>query len=109
MEARSRSAFVTGGSGFVGGALVRRLLGDGWRVRALARSERSADKLAILGAEPVRGDLDDTEAMRQGAEEAELAFHAAASVQQWGPWEEFERVNVGGTKRALEACRSAGV
>jgi nucleoside-diphosphate-sugar epimerase len=109
MEPRSRSAFVTGGSGFVGGALVRRLVGDGWRVRALARSERSADVLAGVGADPVRGDLDDSEAMRRGAEGTEVAFHAAASVQQWGPWEQFERVNVGGTERALEACRSAGV
>ena len=42
MEGGARSAFVTGGSGFIGGRLIRRLVGDGRRVRALARSDRSA-------------------------------------------------------------------
>ena len=58
-EAAGRTAFVTGGSGFIGGRLVRRLVSDGWRVRALARSDESAAKVAAAGAEPVRGDLDD--------------------------------------------------
>ena len=61
------SAFVTGGSGFIGGALVRRLAAGGCRVAALARSERSAAAVAALGAEPVRGDLDDVGAMTAGA------------------------------------------
>ena len=54
------SAFVTGGSGFIGGALVRRLVADGWTVRALARSDASARAVGEHGAEPVRGELDDT-------------------------------------------------
>jgi nucleoside-diphosphate-sugar epimerase len=49
-------AFVTGGSGFIGGALVRRLVADGWTVRALARSDTSADAVRERGAEPVRGE-----------------------------------------------------
>src|SRR6188472_1445309 len=53
------SAFVTGGSGFIGGALVGRLVGEGWAVRALSRSERSDERLRAVGAEPVRGDLAD--------------------------------------------------
>ena len=108
MEA-TRTAFVTGGSGFIGGALLRRLAQEGWRVRALARSDSSAAKVAESGAEPVRGDLEDAEAMRAGAQGCELAFHAAASTAEWGPWEEFERANVEGTKNTLEACRAAGV
>ena len=61
-----QAAFVTGGSGFIGGALVRRLVADGWRVRALARSDASADTVADRGAEAVRGDLDDVAAMSAG-------------------------------------------
>lgn len=61
------AAFVTGGSGFIGGRLVTRLVADGHAVRALARSERSADAVAALGAEPVRGDLDDPASIREGA------------------------------------------
>jgi nucleoside-diphosphate-sugar epimerase len=108
VEAR-RSAFVTGGSGFIGGALVRKLVADGWTVRALARSDSSATKVAQAGAEPVRGDLDSIEAMRSGAQGCAVAFHAAAAVAEWGPREEFERANVGGTLGALRASREAGV
>jgi nucleoside-diphosphate-sugar epimerase len=103
-----QSAFVTGGSGFIGGRLVRRLASEGVRVRALARSERSTAAVEAMGAEPVRGDLDDVEAMTAGASGCEIAFHLAAHVEQWGPWEEFERINVGGTRNALEASAKAG-
>ena len=104
-----RSAFVTGGSGFIGGRLVRRLAGEGWRVRALARSSASADRVAGAGAQPVRADLSDPDAMRSGAQGCEVAFHAAAMLGEWGPWEDFRRGNVEGTRNALEACRAAGV
>src|SRR4051812_458265 len=98
------TAFVTGGSGFVGGALIRRLAGEGWTVRALARSDGSAAAVQQAGAEAVRGDLDDTNAMRSGADGADVVFHAAAKVDDFGPAEEFERVTVQGTKNALEAA-----
>jgi nucleoside-diphosphate-sugar epimerase len=104
-----RTAFVTGGSGFIGGRLIRRLTGDGWRVRALARSDRSASAVEEAGAEAVRGDLDQVEAMRAGADGCDVAFHAAAYVGEWGTREDFERGNVIGAQNALEACRSAGV
>ena len=109
MSAAERTAFVTGGSGFIGGKLVRRLVADGWRVRALARSDAAAEKVADAGAEPVRGDLDDVESMRAGAEGAELTFHAAAHLGEWGTREEFERANVQGTRNAVSASRGAGV
>ena len=104
-----RTAFVTGGSGFIGGKLVRRLVGDGWRVRALARSDAAARKVSEAGAEPVRGDLDDAESMRAGAEGADVTFHAAAHLGEWGTREEFERANVQGTRNAVEASKAAGV
>ena len=55
------------------------------------------------------GDLDDTAAMRAGADGCELAFHAAAKLGDWGTREEFERGNVQGTANALDACAQAGV
>jgi nucleoside-diphosphate-sugar epimerase len=103
------TAFVTGGSGFIGGRLIERLVREGWRVRALARSDSSATKVSELGAEPVKGDLGDVAGMRAGAEGCEYAFHAAAHLGEWGTREEFERDNVGGTRNALEAARTAGV
>src|SRR5688572_6713177 len=103
------TAFVTGGSGFIGGALIKRLRAEGWTVRALARSEGSAGIVADRGAEPVRGDLDDADSMALGAQGADVTFHAAAHLGEWGKREEFERGNVTGTRNALEASRAAGV
>ena len=105
----ARAAFVTGGSGFIGGALVRRLVADGWRVRALARSDASAKAVAANGAEAVRGDLDDIGSMAAGARGCDVTFHCAAHLGEWGTREEFERGNVQGTKNVLEAARRAGV
>jgi nucleoside-diphosphate-sugar epimerase len=101
-------AFVTGGSGFVGGALIRRLVRDGVRVRALARSDRAAEAVRAAGAEPVRGDLDDAAALRRGTEGCEVVFHAAAKVEDWGDPADFERVNVQGTRNVVHAAREAG-
>lgn len=108
MSTNPSAAFVTGGSGFVGGALIRRLVADGWTVRALARSDRSAGLVEVAGAAAVRGDLDDVDAMRAGAHGADVFHHAAAKVEDFGPAEEFERVTVQGTKNALRAAGEAG-
>ena len=103
------TAFVTGGSGFIGGALIERLLAEGWEVRALARSDRAARTVGARGAQAVMGDLDDVPAMTEGARGADVAFHAAAHLGEWGARSEFERGNVQGTRNALAAARGAGV
>src|SRR5437870_4158157 len=102
-------AFVTGGSGFIEGTLIRALASKGWLVRGLARSRAAAEAVRTAGAEPVEGDLSDIEKMRSGAEGCALAFHAAAHLGEWGSRSEFERVNVDGTRNVLRACREAGV
>jgi nucleoside-diphosphate-sugar epimerase len=103
------TAFVTGGSGFIGGRLIRRLVGEGWQVRALARSDTAAEKVAALGAEAARGDVSDADTIRTGAHGCEYAFHAAAHLGEWGTRDEFERDNVKGTRNALTGTREAGV
>jgi nucleoside-diphosphate-sugar epimerase len=102
-------AFVTGGSGFIGGRLIRRLIADGYAVRALARSDGAAAKVTALGATAVTGSLADEASIAAGARGCELAFHAAAAVMQWGPRSEFTAANVDGTRAALAGCRAAGV
>lgn len=103
------TTFVTGGSGFIGGRLIERLVRDGHSVRALARSDRSAEKVRALGAQAVRGDLGDVASLTEAADGAELAFHAAAEVAEWGSWDDFVRANVTGTENVIAACRAAGV
>jgi len=103
------ATFVTGGSGFIGGRLVERLVREGRPVRALARSDVSAAAVERLGAEPVRGDLADRESLAAAATGAEVAFHLAAHLGEWGSWEDFERGNVTGTRNVLAACEAVGV
>jgi len=105
----AEAAFVTGGSGFIGGRLVERLVSEGRAVRALARSEASAQRVAELGAEPVRGEIGDRELLAAAARGTDVAFHLAAQLGEWGPWENFERGNVEGTRNVLAACAEAEV
>jgi nucleoside-diphosphate-sugar epimerase len=104
-----RTAFVTGGSGFVGGTLIRRLRADGWVVRALARSDRAGALVAAAGASVLTGGLDDLPALADQLRGCDVAFHCAAHTAEYDRAEVFEHVNVAGTKAALEACRRAEV
>ncbi|HYU15391.1 MAG TPA: NAD(P)H-binding protein, partial [Candidatus Acidoferrum sp.] len=72
-------AFVTGGTGFLGRAIVERLLANGDPVKALARSDASARSLGELGAEPVRGDVLDLEALASAMRSCEIVYHTAGA------------------------------
>jgi nucleoside-diphosphate-sugar epimerase len=67
--------FVTGASGFIGSAVVPALISAGHGVLGLARSENAAKALAALGAEVLRGDLNDPDRLRAGAAETEGVVH----------------------------------
>lgn len=69
--------FITGGSGWIGSAVVEELLGAGHELVALARSGESASTLELKGVEVLRGDLDDPETLRRGALDAEAVVHLA--------------------------------
>ena len=71
--------FVTGGTGLIGSAVVTELVGHGHTVLALARSDASALALKSAGAEALRGDLADLNAVRAGADQAEGVIHLAFS------------------------------
>jgi len=104
----SRTAFVTGATGFVGGNLVRALLADGWRVRALARPRSDRGNLAGLDLETVDGDLCDGDLARKiGSVDA--VFHVAAKYSLFRrDREALLRDNVAGTRNLLAAARRAG-
>jgi len=100
-------ALVTGGGGFLGGAIVRALLRRGDEVRSFSRGDYP--HLAELGVEQIRGDLQDSLAVAGAARGMDVVFHAAAKPPPWGPAAEYDAINVGGTQAVLDACRAAGV
>jgi nucleoside-diphosphate-sugar epimerase len=105
-----RTVFVTGGSGFLGGALLDALAERGETARALARSAAAEAAVAGRGAIPVPGDLADLDAMTAGMRGAELVVHCAARLSGgWNDLAELQATNVDGTRTVLQAARSAGV
>ncbi len=105
----SDRVFVTGGSGFLGRALIGALRERGHAVQALARSNAAAEAVRAAGAEPVPGDLDDEGALAKGMAGCAVVFHAAAKVELWGRREDFLRITLGGTERVITAARASGV
>jgi dihydroflavonol-4-reductase len=101
---------VTGGSGFVGGAIVRRLVADGMDVRALARSRRAEDVIRGLGGRPVPGDLLDSGAVAAAVRGCAIVFHAAGTnaICLRDP-SCMERTNVTGTELVVRASARGGV
>jgi dihydroflavonol-4-reductase len=105
-------AFVTGGTGFIGGHVVRLLRERGDEVVALVRSPEKADALRELGCELVAGDLAATEAIRDGIGGCDAVFHIGAVYEVGIPKSERPAMydsNVGGTERVLDAAVEAGV
>lgn len=98
---------VTGGGGFLGGALVRALLDRGFQVRSFARG--AYPDLERRGVRVLRGDLADADAVEAAAADCEAVFHVAAKAGIWGSDADFEAANVLGTRHILAACRKHGV
>jgi dihydroflavonol-4-reductase len=104
----SRSAFLTGGTGFVGANLARALLERGWRVRALARAGSDRRNLAGLELEIVGGDLNEP-GLAAKIGPADAVFHVAAHYSLYrADREALLRSNVEGTRNVLAAARAAG-
>ena len=101
---------VTGGTGFVGHHVVRRLAGEGFTVRVLARQSSPTSLLEGLPVGIVRGDLTDPSSLQRAVKGCSAVFHVAADYRLWARRpEELYSSNVQGTEELLKAARQAGV
>ncbi|SDP41163.1 Nucleoside-diphosphate-sugar epimerase [Nakamurella panacisegetis] len=94
---------VTGAGGLMGAATARALAARGDDVTVLQR------RPAGLDVREIRGDIGDVDVVRQAVRGQDVVVHAAAKVDVFGPWEQFRRTNVEGTRNVLDACRALGV
>lgn len=98
---------VTGGGGFVGGAIVDAALARGWAVRSVARSDYP--QLAARGVDVLRGDLADAGVANEAVAGCDGVFHVAAKAGVAGRPEDYVRSNVTATEQVIDACRLNGV
>ncbi len=110
MIPREKTAFVTGGSGFLGYEIIRQLLDAGHRVLALSRNGSLPGDLPKQHLEIIRGDLDDIALLEESMRGVSVVYHVAANVQMWTKkWAESEHANVTGTRNMAQSARKAGV
>ncbi|MCL7486841.1 MAG: NAD-dependent epimerase/dehydratase family protein [Desulfobulbaceae bacterium] len=100
-------ALVTGGGGFVGLAIVRRLTAMGVRTTVVGRHHYPAAKAA--GAHCLAGDIRDREFLIQACRGQDTVFHAAAKAGILGSQESYSTVNIQGTENVIAACRKNGI
>jgi nucleoside-diphosphate-sugar epimerase len=105
-------AFVTGGTGFIGSRVIKRLRDRGDEVVALVRTPSRASELANQGVELVEGDLSSDDAIRRGIDGVDGVLHIGAVYKVGVPKKEHAAMydaNVGGTQRVLDAAEASGV
>lgn len=104
-----KTVFVTGGTGYIGRALLARLLADGYLVRTLARDARKVTEL--VPSHPhlsiIEGHLDELAALREGVADSQAIFHLASSLRMFERKAELYRTNIKGTENLTRACAEA--
>ncbi len=99
---------VTGGTGFIGSHLIKRMRQEGLAVRAVVRNPAKATGLRDLGVEVAPGDISDKASLEKAAQGIERVVHLVGIIQE-APGATFQSVHVDGTRNLVEAARKAGV
>ncbi len=104
------NVFLTGGTGFIGSSLARRLVDQGHTLRCLVRRHSRVEPLRELGAELIVGDVNDRAALDEGMQGCDWLFHLANLYSMWQPDpRRFTQVNVEGTRQVMEAALAAPI
>ncbi|MCP4582555.1 MAG: NAD-dependent epimerase/dehydratase family protein [candidate division Zixibacteria bacterium] len=96
---------LTGASGFLGGALAKTYRERGDEVVALVRNSADVSMLEELGVKLIYGELTEPENFLNLLDSADLGIHCAAMTVDFGPWEDFQAINIGGVVHFMEACK----
>jgi nucleoside-diphosphate-sugar epimerase len=104
---KTKKILVTGGGGFLGGAIVRRLVEKGHVVTSISRN--LYPKLTQLGVRQIQGDIGDENTVERACEGINFVFHVAAKTGIWGPYQEYFHTNVTGTQNILAASQKKSV
>ena len=100
---------VTGGTGLLGSHIVEQLRKRNMPVRVLVRRGSDRTWLQTQGVEFADGDITDPASLQRACAGVDVLYHAAAKVGDWGPWEDFQRITIDGTRNVVEAAVAAKV
>jgi len=101
------NVLVTGGGGFIGMALIKRLNANGHKVTSFSRREYPLHW--ALGISSIQEDIRNLDAVEDACRDKDIVFHLAAKVGIWGRYEDYRSVNVTGTSNVIRACLNQGV
>lgn len=101
------NVLVTGGGGFIGMALIKRLNAEGHKVTSYSRREYPLHW--ALGINSIQANITNLETLEEACKEMDIVFHLAAKVGIWGKYDDYYATNVTGTSNVIEACRKQGV
>jgi len=97
-----KRVLITGGGGFLGKTIVKKLVHENYEVTSLSRGHYS--ELENMGVKQIQGDLTDEQAVFNAVKEIDVVYHVAAKAGAWGAFEEYYKVNVTGTQNIIKAC-----
>ncbi len=104
-----KKIFITGGTGFLGQEIIRRLKKENIELKGIARSEKSMVKLKNNGVAPVLGSLENIAKWEDELKGQDVVIHCAAPVEFWGKWSKYQKGIVDATKSIFEASEKNGV
>jgi len=94
---------VTGGTGFVGENLTKKLLNKSNKLRCLIRKSSITENMQKLGVEIIEGDISNYNSLDKATKNIDIVYHCAELVTDWAPINQFVRINLDGTRNLIEA------